>query len=330
MLPTTLATVACKVRSVLPTLCGLLALGWIRWIFQSSAVTLEHFVPKPYVKSYSRAETNVKTFQTVGDTRRLMQLPCNYVHDGRYIEESNEVLHQVYQTLTEFEDEDIVPVFIEVGGHDGITKSISLKSSVCLHVNTILIEASRVNYQVLERARPRDTTIHAALCEEGTTEIQLAEDRGNTGKSHVTLKGSRNTYTVPCTTLDQELDRFAQALPAEYRNKVQLVFLVLDIEGFEVTALKGLSKYHFKKAMIETKQQSRKQLAWLKEYTKTDDAVGCNYFHLNEQDTCYNFHPEIRKSSVSKELLYTARSSFVPNNAKTSVASKHYWFYGQQ
>ena len=79
-----------------------------------------------------------------------MRLPCNYVHDGWYIEDSNEVLnYQVYQSLITMNDDDDIPVMIECGGHDGITKSISLKSSICLNMNTLLIEGSPTNFNAM-------------------------------------------------------------------------------------------------------------------------------------------------------------------------------------
>ena len=51
------------------------------------------------------------------------------------------------------------------GGHDGITKSLTLKSSRCLGVNTLLIEGSPNNYRTLKNTRPYDWTVNAALCD---------------------------------------------------------------------------------------------------------------------------------------------------------------------
>ena len=74
----------------------------------------------------------------------LRAAPCNYAHDGYYFRESNTIMEQVYQTLLELDDDDI-PVVIECGGHDGISKTLSLNPSVCFHMNTFLIEANPSN-----------------------------------------------------------------------------------------------------------------------------------------------------------------------------------------
>ena len=91
--------------------------------------------------------------KTLEDMLDLAEFPCNYIHDGFYLKKSNVVLEQVYMTLTKmfdnYKEEDlskVVPVFAEIGGYDGITKSLSLSSSQCLRINTLLIEASPSNY----------------------------------------------------------------------------------------------------------------------------------------------------------------------------------------
>jgi len=60
-----------------------------------------------------------------------MELPCNYIHDGFYLRDSNVALNEVYMTLVDMIEKNnstqadkIIPLVVEVGGHDGITKSI--------------------------------------------------------------------------------------------------------------------------------------------------------------------------------------------------------------
>ena len=44
-----------------------------------------------------------------------------------------------------------VLIMIEAGGHDGITKSTSPVSSICLNINIPMVEASSMNYNVLKK-----------------------------------------------------------------------------------------------------------------------------------------------------------------------------------
>jgi hypothetical protein len=120
------------------------------------------------------------SFKTVGEIKQTMTLPCHYIHDGFFVPHSNEIANQVYQTLMDLPD-DTVPLMIEVGGHDGITKSMSLKVSRCLGVNTMLVEASPSNYRVLEKARRYDHTVNAALCEGDFAKME--ESERNSGQS---------------------------------------------------------------------------------------------------------------------------------------------------
>ena len=126
------------------------------------------------------------SFKTAGEMKQMMRLPCNYVHDGFYLHQSNEILHQVYHSLLEMDDS-VVPLMIEVGGHDGITKSISLKASICLEMNVLLIEASPPNFNILKRSRSYDTTVNAALCNQEFALI--AENTANTGETHIGENG---------------------------------------------------------------------------------------------------------------------------------------------
>jgi len=220
---------------------------------------------------------------TVRQMKESMKLPCNYVHDGYYLKDSNEVLNQVYQSLMELED-DVVPVMVECGGHDGITKSQSLKSSICLGMNTLLIEASPINYKVLKQTRKYDFTVNAALCSGDSVEMVELDD--NSGATHVVREGEekKGTVSVKCTTLDAELDKLRDMLPEGQRDKLQLIFLVLDIETHEVFAIDSIQKYSPKKALMEafvrTPEDTKKFDAWAQKHNLTGEHC------MGRQDTC--------------------------------------------
>jgi len=271
-------------------------------------------------------------FWTVGEIKKhRMILPCNFVHDGYYLQQSNEVAYQVFQSLMELDD-DIIPFVIEAGGHDGITKSLSLKSSRCFGVNTLLIDASPFNYKVLHKTRAYDRTVHAALCDDIKGTVQMMENSVNSGENKVVstlgkTKKKKGMVEVQCTSLDAELDKIRDLLPDHQKDKIQLIFLVLDIEGFEAVATKGLIKYRPHKLMMEWKHiPDPKAKEWLTKWLQIHGLVGkkCGTDH------CFNYQSMIGQNvDLTKRIFYGARKTHPADTHKTSRASKSYFFYGE-
>ena len=282
---------------------------------------------------------------TVREIKEQMVLPCNYVHDGFYLHESNEMLHQAYQSLMKMDPDDI-PIMIECGGHDGITKSLSLKVSRCLHMNTLLIEASPKNYNILKQTRGQyDFTVHAALCKEPVGTVQMMELSGNSGQSKVVAKDDPRFPTVNCTTIDQELDRLAETYLSNDGNdntdkrnkKLKLSLLVLDVEGHEPLAVQGIQKYRPDKVMMEIghlNSNEKSQIdTWATMHNLKQRVGPCND-NPNDADECYNFDTIIANATnddnnTLKHLFYGARQRHPPIHAMTSRGSKGYWFYGE-
>lgn len=285
----------------------------------------------------SSAAASKSRLLTVKEIKDSMRFPCNYVHDGFYLSASSECVNQVYQVLQTLQDDD-VPVLVEVGGHDGITKSISLKASICLNVNTLLIEASPYNFNILKKSRAYDYTVNAALCEGESAVIQ--ENPVNSGESKLAdvhqafsifriwegsaSKGS--TFEISCTTLDDQLDELwsKAAPPGIDKSRLKLVHLILDVEGNEPIAIKGIQRYSPMQVSMETKfldYKSRRAIdQWaeqhkLKLVNKKGDDSQYNFFTNSFQD--------------NPELFYGARHKVPQNIYKTSLASKAYLFYGQ-
>jgi len=258
------------------------------------------------------------------------ELPCDYVHDGLYLKESNVVLEEVYKTLTELFDREphpsrIVPVFAEIGGHDGITKSISLKSSRCLRTNTILIEASPLNYKVLRKSRAYDTTVNAALCDGDFANI--FDNPVNSGETKITTTEDTATATtqktarVPCTTLDDEIDAMRSTLPGGGNDyQMKLVFLVLDVEGHEETAVGGIQKYSPMKAMVETKYGNEGKI---EEWANGHGLLG----NRCRDNTCFNYKPQ--KVEYPPNVFYGARKRVPKDTYKTSEVVPAYMHYGE-
>lgn len=277
------------------------------------------------IKIDSSAVEFTKRLRTVGEMKRMLRLPCNFIHDGLYLGEGNEVLNQVYTTLQQLDD-DVVPVVLEAGAHDGITKSISLKCSACLFMNTLLIEASPQNFNVLSKSRPYDRTVNAALCNEDF--VMFEENAHNSGESHIGSRGAK----VPCTSIDAELDKLKGELPESARGKLQLIFLVLDVEKHEVDALKGLEKHTPTKAMIETIHLPQADTDWIDQWASRHGLSGkrCDeYKEIAHTDICYNFDPDRFAAAHSKDLLYAARKAHPENSYETSKVVKAYHYYGE-
>lgn len=271
--------------------------------------------------------------KSLSEIMNTMELPCNYIHDGFYLRDSNVALNEVYMTLVDMIEKNnstqadkIIPLVVEVGGHDGITKSISLKASQCLKANTLLIEASPLNYNILKKSRAYDSTINAALCEDEY--VNLVDNAMNSGETKTfdktQQKKQQDTTRVPCTTLDDEIDHMKKSLPLEY--EIVLIFLVLDIEGNEPNAIKGMNRYIPQKAMIETKYAGRGPNP-VEEWAKRNNLIGKDCGN----DKCFNF----TQSSMSSHedwhphIFYGARKSIPANNYRTSEQSKAYMHYGK-
>ena len=277
-----------------------------------------------------------RRLRTVREIKNQMVLPCNYIHDGYYIADSNEILSQVYQTLMKYHlnenDDDTIPVLVEVGGHDGITKSLSLKASRCLAMNTLLIEASPNNYRTLEQARGKyDVTVNAALCD--GPDVQLVQEDWNSGTNHI-VKGAREAQTkttvrVNCTSVDAEMDKLRATLPVAQQDKVHLIMLILDVEGSEATAIRGIQRYRPQKVFMETKHLKKpahqKINAWAAQQHNLT-GVKCN-----KQDTCFDFDPLIHEQPIEylKSILFGARHAHPEHTYLTKKASGAYMFYGE-
>lgn len=285
-------------------------------------------IPSP--SSYQQQPT-LRTVAEIKATR--MALPCNYVHDGFYITDSNEIVNQVYQTLMQDLRDDDIPVVIECGGHDGITKSQTLKASRCLGVNTLLIEASPTNYNVLRQTRGSfDWTVHGALCDGPS--IELVENAVNSGETHILNSSDKKrtkTVSVNCTSIDAQLDTLKATLPANQQDKLKVIMLVLDVEGFEATAIHGVQRYRPHKVFMEEKHLHAADRAAIAQWA---DGHSLHGRMCNKDDTCYNFGPligELQQQSKEylKSLFYGARWGPPKHSVRTNVASQSYMFYGE-
>lgn len=160
--------------------------------------------------------------------------------------------------------------------------------------------------------------------------MQLLEKAENSGETHIASAESspEETVTAKCTSIDAELEKLKATLPAEQQDKLKMIFLVLDIEGYEAFAINGIQKFIPQKAFMETKSLRRpdqhKINRWAAQHNLTGRSTG------RRENMCYNFDLKMSETPDHlKKLLYGARSAIPENSYKTSDASKAYMFYGE-
>ena len=222
-------------------------------------------------------------------------------------------------------------MLVEVGGHDGITKSLSLKASRCLSMNTLLIEASPNNYRTLEQARSYDWTVNAALCD--GDHVDLVEVDSNSGLNHIVRGSNYNppketTVRANCTSVDAEMDKLRALLPVEQQDRLQLAMLVLDVEGSEGKAVNGIQRYRPHKVFMETKHLKMPARKKINAWAQNHNLAGAK---CNRQDTCFGFDPLIGEQTIEflKALLYGARLKLPQHTHATKKSSEAYMFYGE-
>eukprot|EP00566_Odontella_aurita_P021770 CAMPEP_0113527358 /NCGR_PEP_ID=MMETSP0015_2-20120614/1253_1 /TAXON_ID=2838 /ORGANISM="Odontella" /LENGTH=230 /DNA_ID=CAMNT_0000425787 /DNA_START=288 /DNA_END=977 /DNA_ORIENTATION=+ /assembly_acc=CAM_ASM_000160 len=229
-------------------------------------------------------------------------------------------------------NDDDIPVMIECGGHDGITKSISLKSSICLNMNTLLIEGSPKNFNVLHQTRKYDFTVNAALCDGDY--VEMVDNSKNSGQTRVASNGEdlsgNNIFSskIKCTSIDNELDKLRDTLPESQRDKLKLVFLVLDVEGHEPVAIKGIKRYKPQKVMMEWKHLKSEDQTLVNDWAGQHGLVvrGNDGWH---DDRRWDYDASmLDKPKHMKKLFYGARKKHPKATWKTSEVTEAYMFYG--
>lgn len=139
--------------------------------------------------------------------------------------------------------------YIEAGANDGMTGSNTLYLEKELNWSGILIEPSKNVFEACKQNRNSNNTfVNAALVSNNNTEYVEGDFDGDHMAS---INGARtgcklnSLVQVKATTLTDILDK--SNLPTT------IDFFSLDVEGYELEALKGidLDKYSFKFLLIE-------------------------------------------------------------------------------
>jgi hypothetical protein len=134
----------------------------------------------------------------------------------------------------------------------------------------------------------------------------MRENKSNSGQNNivsntesVTKKG--DVITTDCTSIDKELDKLKAQLPLYQRDKLELIFLVLDAEGHEATAIQGIKNYRPHKVIMEWKYIRQSNKAKISDWAMGHNLAG----EECKNDRCFNYHPSINeKPSHLKELFY--------------------------
>lgn len=140
-------------------------------------------------------------------------------------------------------------IYIEAGANDGIFGSRSLKFYKNEEYQGILIEPEPTMFNICKSNRPLDWCYQAALV---SFDYQMKEVPFFIHKEHSAMNGTKKfineTYksqiSVPARTLQSILDE---------KEIINVEYLFLDTEGFEIEVLKGIDfeKTIFKNIEIE-------------------------------------------------------------------------------
>lgn len=132
-------------------------------------------------------------------------------------------------------------LFVEAGAHDGYTQSNTYYLERFLGWRGVLVEAIPELHAKAKRRRPRSTVVQAALVgpenEGGTVTLRFGDLMSTVGDQSHAAQGlanaGRGAYAVdaPARTLSSILDHVGVGEPD---------LLVLDVEGHELAALRGL------------------------------------------------------------------------------------------
>ena len=129
------------------------------------------------------------------------------------------------------------PVFLEVGGYDGIHESNTLYLQHCLGWSGIMIEAQPVNFNQLVVNRPGVITLNSALSNECLPYSNISFSRNPSTGSRMErsslLRVNRpiQHVKVPCAPLQHYLDLL---------QVKDLSFLSIDVESFELHVIRSL------------------------------------------------------------------------------------------
>ena len=121
--------------------------------------------------------------------------------------------------------------------------------------------------------------------------VETVDDSKNSGETHVAasngkdLSGSSTLSSkIKCTSSDNELDKLRDTLSESQRDKLKLIFLVLDVEGHEPVAIKGNKRYKPQKVMMEWKNLKSK------DKIVVDDWAGQHGLVISGNDGRYDDH----------------------------------------
>lgn len=126
--------------------------------------------------------------------------------------------------------------FIELGAYDGLTQSNTAFLEFERGWKGILIEPSYTQYVSCTKNRPNSICIHGACVSNDHNESTIQGDfQNNMPTSSVNgLRNESNSLTqVNAYTLDSLLETYAKDAPID--------LISLDVEGYELEVLKGLS-----------------------------------------------------------------------------------------
>ena len=179
--------------------------------------------------------------------------------------------------------------YVELGGLDGVTYSNSFVFEKTLHWSGVLIELSPKLFQKLQRNRPRDKTLNAAVCDTPKTLHWIESKIPATSAIWEFATPSFRKQWWAGKTIDQAQPIECRPL-GDFLDQPFYDFLSLDIEGAELMALQSLdfTKVAFGVILVEADTHNpRKNTAMRTLLTRNGyqyvDQLGSNAWYIHEQ-----------------------------------------------
>ncbi|KAJ8601067.1 hypothetical protein CTAYLR_004506 [Chrysophaeum taylorii] len=171
--------------------------------------------------------------------------------------------------------EDPPPVFVEIGGNDGVHASNTLYLEDCLRWRGVMVEAHPLSFRKMVANRPNVVSVNAAGCD-GNRTVHFTE------KASPISAMAPTGIEVPCVRLSDVFE----AIDVD-----TVAFFSLDVEGSEVQVLNGIdfTKLRILTLVIEEMEKTAKKNALARRILQTRANLTLAFTHCWRHAICDSY-----------------------------------------
>lgn len=159
--------------------------------------------------------------------------------------------------------------FVEIGALDGYKFSNSLMLETCFDWTGVLIEASKANFEKLEKSARKAVKVWSAICDHKTTIVF-----GGSGERASQYSSEKGGIQTPCAPLQTVVEEQG-GLPSG-----KATFLSLDVEGAELIVIKTIDPSNFDVIFVEADRLNVTKDMLVKRHIMEAGLVFARYFVL--------------------------------------------------